>query len=176
MKRLNMYDDDDHLPYYPTIVPSVSSESTVFTVGRVVLSGSTPRLELYWQKSLQNIVGWRLKKALVANPAFVGDVNPFYLITSNLPAPSPNEGRFNTITKQILGTVMRPTNSPTVQYTVQEFTVDPTSWTRIKNYTELDNIYVELGPASGTPFATGIAPFWMVEIEFLTVINSVTAH
>ena len=159
----------DALAYYPTNVPPVTSRETVFTVSKVILSGSTPRLERYWNKAIHNIVGWRVTRVLVQNPAFAGDVNPFYLITSNLPSASPNEGRLNSDIRQILATVLRP-NDPGTLFTVQDYPSDITSWVRMKNYIEVDNLYLELLPSTGQAFMPGINPFWVVELEFLCTV------
>lgn len=159
----------DKLLYYPTNVPAASSNEVVFTVCKVMMSGDTPRLEHYWQKALTNVVGWRLSKAIVRNPAFVADVNLFYLISSNLPTPSPNEGRVNGSIRQILGSILRPQNPGTL-YTVQEFPIDTTSWTRVKNYMEIDNLWLELLAMDGSTLSPFNSTMWAVEIEFLCVV------
>lgn len=168
MKRANqnMGMTVDHLDYYPSRVPPASSPGVVFTVSKVVLTGTSPRLEYYWQKALTDVVGWRVARVMVANPAFGGDVNPFYIVTSNLPSPSPNEGRLNSDIRQILAVVLRPNNPGTVN-TLQEFPVDATTWTRIKNYLEIDNIWVELLGSNGNTFVSGTSIAWTVELEFL---------
>ncbi len=166
MKRTNTPMDRADIGYYPPHVPSIADHTKIFSVSRVVMSGASPILEHFWRKGINNVVGWRMRKAMVQNPAFVGDTNAMYIISSNLPSPL-GDGRVNGEMKSVMGVGPREVVGAhsTVDYG------DGPTWTRIKHYFEVDNLRVELLNSIGEPLPATATPPWMVEIELLTSVE-----
>lgn len=163
---------NDPIPLYPHTTPSNYSPTTVTSVCKVILSGvGTPRLEYFWRKSLQGVIAWRIAKASIQNPLFVGENEPFFFFETNLPFPSPNEGRLNGEVRQVAASIYKPSNVSTFNFITQNYQADQSSWFRPKNYIDIDNIYVQVCNKDGGAVSVGPAAFWSVELEFLFVVN-----
>lgn len=161
----------DQIAYYPLVVPPIYSDKVVYNTMKVVLSGTgKPRLESSWQRATQGVVAWRISKLSVQNPLFAGDIYPYYTFITNLPFPSPMEGRINGVNRQVAATLFKPsTLSP--QFTTETFSPDATTWFRTKNFIEIDNIMCQINGPDGQLIGLAPSAFWAVEFEFLYIVT-----
>lgn len=171
-QTLMMDCSDDPIPLYPHITPSNYDSNVVTSVCRVLLGGTgTPRLEQFWRKSINGIIAWRISKVCVQNPLFVGENTPYFFFQTNLPSPSPNEGRINGEVRQVAATLYKPLNAASLNYVTESFPTGESAWFRPKNYIDIDNIYVEIFDKNEIRPNVIPSAFWSVELEFLFVVN-----
>ncbi len=124
------------------------------------------KLYSQFSRPLHNVVGYKVENITLPTPLFVGDVNPFYILTSNLGSVAFNGGRLGVNNLDILAIVPNIATSHT-----EGTTGGDQEWVKFGSRRSIECLEVALLDQNGLEIQTTLTKNWAVVIKFLYVID-----